>query len=462
MQLPYWHTAIRDMESTHNIMSTTANTFPHGIHPAECKFTAGADTKQLPWPPEVTVLLSQHIGAPAKPIVKKGQEVMRGEPVAEAGGFVSIPMHAPVAGKVKSVDMALNPRGEMAPAIVIEYNPDASQEEIHGETRDMDALSPEELVQAVQNAGIVGLGGAAFPTHVKMKPPKDKPVDTVVVNGCECEPYLTTDFRVMLEQSTWIVEGARIALRATGAKEVIIAIENNKPEAIDAMMKVVPKGEPFSVRSLTTKYPQGAEKMLSRALLHRDVPSGGLPSDVGVACFNVATLAQMGQLLPKGQGLIERVVTVSGSGVSRPGNYMMPLGTSLRFILEHAGLNDDACAIINGGPMMGATMPSLDVPLTKGTTGLLALTKAEMRDANTQIFPCIKCARCVDACPIFLNPSMLGLLARKGRYEDMANNYNLNDCFECGCCSYVCPSNIPLVHFFRVAKAINRERSASK
>lgn len=443
-------------------MSTTANTFPHGVHPAECKHTAGAAVERLPWPSEVTVLLSQHIGAPAKPLVKKGQEVMRGEPVAEAGGFVSVPMHAPIAGKVKSVDTALNPRGEMAPAIVIERDPEKNQEEIFGTPCDTASLTPDEIVKAVQNAGIVGLGGAAFPTHVKMKTPEGKSVDTVVVNGCECEPYLTTDFRVMIEQAKWIVEGARLARRATGAKEVIIAVENNKPEALDAMMKVVPKGEPFSVRSLATKYPQGAEKMLSRALLHRDVPSGGLPSDVGVACFNVATLAQMGQLVPKGQGLIERVVTVSGGGVSRPGNYMIPLGTSLRFILEYAGMTDKACAVINGGPMMGATMPSLDVPLTKGTSGLLALTKAEMRDANTQIFPCIKCARCVDACPIFLNPSMLGLLARKGRYEDMAKDYNLNDCFECGCCSYVCPSNIPLVHFFRVAKAINRERSAPK
>lgn len=443
-------------------MSTTTKTFPHGVHPPECKHTAGAVTEKLPFPPEVTVLLSQHIGAPAKSLVKKGQEVMRGEPVAEAGGFVSVPMHAPVAGKVKSVDTALNPRGEMAPAIVIEYNPDADQEAIHGEARGMEALSPEEIVQAVQSAGIVGLGGAAFPTHVKMKPPKDKAVDTVVVNGCECEPYLTTDYRVMIEQSDWIIEGARLARKATGAKEVLIAVENNKPEAIDALLKAAPKDEPFSVCNLPTKYPQGAEKMLSRALLSRDVPSGGLPSDVGMACFNVATLAQMGQLVPKGQGLIERVVTVSGGGVSRPGNYMMPLGTSLRFVLEHAGLKDEACAIINGGPMMGAAMPSLDVPLTKGTTGLLALTKKEIREGNPQIYPCIKCSRCVDACPIFLNPSMLGLLARKERYEDMAKDHHLNDCFECGCCSYVCPSNIPLVHFFRVAKAINRERSAPK
>ena len=439
-----------------------ASTFPHGIHPTECKHTAGAATKRLPWPPEVTVLLSQHIGAPAKALVKKGQQVKRGEMVAEAGGFVSVPMHAPITGKVKSVGLTLNPRGDMASAIIIERDADADQEEIVGDAQAIDDLSPEELVQAVQRAGMVGLGGAAFPTHVKLSPPKGKRVDTVVVNGCECEPYLTTDYRVMLEEVTWIVEGARLARRATGADEVVIAIENNKPEALEAIMNAVPNNEPISVRSLTTKYPQGAEKMLSRALLNRDVPSGGLPSDVGVACFNVATLAKMGQLLPKGQGLIERIVTVSGGGVSRPGNYIVPLGTSLRFVLEHAGMTDNTCTIINGGPMMGATMPSLDIPLAKGTSGLLALTKNEIRESNAHIFPCIRCARCVDACPMFLNPSMLGLLARKERYESMGETHNLNDCFECGCCSYVCPSNIPLVHLFRVAKAVNRERSASK
>lgn len=442
-------------------MNTQTGTFPHGVHPAECKHTADASVEQLPWPSEVTVLLSQHIGAPAKALVSKGQQVMRGEPVAEAGGFVSVPMHAPVAGKVKSVDLALNPRGEMAPAIIIERDPEADQETICGEPQDVGHMTPDEIIRAVQNAGIVGLGGAAFPTHVKMKTPEGSRVDTVIVNGCECEPYLTTDFRVMIEQSAWIVEGARMARRATGADRVIIAIENNKPEAIAAMMAVAPKNEPFSVQSLATKYPQGAEKMLTRALLSRDVPSGGLPSHVGAACFNVATLAQMGQLLPKGQGLISRVVTVSGGGVSRPGNYLVPLGTSLRFILEHAGLSDDACAVINGGPMMGASMPSLDIPLTKGSSGLLALTADEIREGKAQVYPCIRCARCVDACPIFLNPCMLGLLARKERYEDMAEKFHLNDCFECGCCSYVCPANIPLVHFFRVAKAINRKRSAS-
>ena len=443
-------------------MSHAGKTFPHGVHPPECKLTADAAVELLPWPAEVIILLSQHIGAPAKPLVEKKQKVMRGEPIAEAGGFVSVPMHAPVAGVVTAVDLALNLRGEMAPAIMIKYDPEADQETVYGEPRDVDALGPDELVRAVQNAGIVGLGGAAFPTHVKMKPPQDKTIDTVIVNGCECEPYLTTDYRVMVEQADRIVAGIRIALRVTGAREAVIAVENNKPAALDAMMKAVPPGEPISVRSLATKYPQGAEKMLSKVVLGREVPSGGLPSDVGMACFNVATLAQIGELLPKGQGLIERVITVTGGGVERPGNYLMPLGTPLRYVMEHAGIRPDARKIINGGPMMGASVSCLDVPLTKGTTGLLVLRDDEITTGRQEVYPCIRCARCVDACPVFLNPSMLGLLARKRRYEEMAEQHHLNDCFECGCCSYVCPSNIPLVQYFRVAKAMLRERSASK
>ncbi len=443
-------------------MSVTEKTFCHGIHPQEYKHTADAAVKKLPWPPEVIVLLSQHTGAPARALVTKKQEVKRGEPIAEAGGFVSVPMHAPVAGTVTSVDLALNPKGDLAPAITIRYNPEADQDDIHSTPRDISALGPDELIQAIQDTGIVGLGGAAFPTHVKMKVPEGKRIDAVVVNGCECEPYLTTDYRVMMEQSGKIIAGIQIALRVTGAPRAIIAVENNKPEAIEAMMRAVPAGAPISVQRLATKYPQGAEKMLSTALLGREVPSGGLPSDTGMACFNVATLAQIGELLPQGRGLIERVITVAGGGVERPGNYLMPLGTPLRWVMEHAGMRADARKIINGGPMMGTSIASLDVPVTKGTTGLLVLRDDEIRTGRVEVYPCIRCGRCVEVCPVFLNPSQLGLLGRKARYEDMAAGHHLNDCIECGCCSYVCPSNIPLVQYFRIAKAMLRERSASK
>ncbi|NLN92773.1 MAG: electron transport complex subunit RsxC [Candidatus Hydrogenedens sp.] len=443
-------------------MRTYTNSFPHGVHPPDCKYTADQAIEDLPLPSEVSILLSQHIGAPAKAIVKRRDEVMRGEPVAEAVGFVSVPMHSPIAGTVTKVDYVLNPQGLMSQAVQIKLDPDADQEEIYGTPRDVASLSQDELISAVQATGTVGLGGAAFPTHVKMKPPADKPVNTIIVNGCECEPYLTTDFRVMVEDAEKIITGIQLVMDAMKAKEAIIAIENNKPEALDIMEKAIPEGAPISVRSLVTKYPQGAEKMLTRAVLHRDVPSGGLPSDIGVGCFNVATLLQLGQLLPQGRGLIERVITVSGGGVERPGNYRIPLGTSIRYIMEQVGIRPEARKIISGGPMMGMSLSSQDIPLTKGMSGLLVLTEEEMRDGCGTVYPCIKCARCVDACPIFLNPSLLGLLARKGRYEEMAEEHHLNDCFECGCCTYVCPSNIPLVQYFRIAKAMNREKEAAK
>lgn len=443
-------------------MSLSEKTFSHGVHPTACKITADAAVERIPWPDEVIVLLSQHTGVPAKPLVTKKQQVMRGEPIAEAGGFVSVPMHAPVAGTVASVDLALNPKGELSPAITIKRDPEADQHAIHESPQNMDALSQEELIKAIQDTGVVGLGGAAFPTHVKMKVPEGKHVDTVVVNGCECEPYLTTDYRVMVEQAELIVGGIRIALRATGAPRAVIAVENNKPAAIEAMMRAAGQDDAISVCSLATKYPQGAEKMLSKAILDREVPSGGLPSDAGMACFNVATLAQLGDLLPRGRGLIERIITVAGGGVERPGNYLIPLGTPLRHVMEHAGIRPDARKVINGGPMMGGSIASLDVPVTKGTTGLLVLRDDEIRTGRVEVYPCIRCARCLDACPVFLNPSMLGLLGRKARYDDMADQYHLYDCIECGCCSYVCPSNIPLVQYFRIAKAMLRERSASK
>lgn len=443
-------------------MSSSTKTFRHGIHPPECKATADAAVTPIPWPDEVIVLLSQHTGAPAKALVAKKQHVSRGEIIAEAGGFVSVPMHAPITGTVSAVDLALNPRGELAPAITIKRDADADQSAVCGTPADIEALSPDARIKAIQDTGIVGLGGAAFPTHVKMKVPEGKKIDTVVINGCECEPYLTTDYRVMVEQADKIIAGILIALRATGAPEAVIAIENNKPAAIEAMMRAVPAGAPISVCSLTTKYPQGAEKMLSKAIMDREVPSGGLPSDAGMACFNVATLAQLGELLPEGRGLIERVITVTGGGVERPGNYLMPLGTPLRHVMEFVGIRSDACKIINGGPMMGTSVASLDVPLTKGTTGLLVLREDEIRTGRVHTYPCIRCARCVDACPAFLNPSALGLFGRKARYEEMAEQYHLYDCIECGCCSYVCPSNIPLVQYFRIAKAMLRERKASK
>ncbi|MCC6487918.1 MAG: electron transport complex subunit RsxC [Candidatus Hydrogenedentes bacterium] len=439
-------------------------TFAHGIHPPECKdLTRDKGIRRLPFAPHLILPLSQHTGAPAKPIVREGQEVVRGEPIAEPGGFVSVPIHAPVTGIIEKIGLARDARGGMSPAIFIEQYQAANQEILYGAETDIDSLSPAELVKAVQATGVVGLGGAAFPTHVKLALPEGKSVDTVIVNGCECEPFLTTDHRVMIEQVDSIYKGIRVVMRALGAKRAIIGIETNKLDAVEKLRAAIPAGIACAVEAIEAKYPQGAEKMLTKALVDREVPSGGLPIDVGVAVFNVGTLAQIGELLPFRQGLIERVVTVSGTGVRSPGNYLMAIGTPLRFILEQVGFRERECELIFGGPMMGTTIASLDVPVTKGVTGILAIAKDHpLAHRNGRVYPCIKCGACVEACPMHLNPSELGLLARKMEYESMAEQHHLMDCFECGCCSFVCPSNIPLVQYFRVAKAITRERKVSK
>mgnify|MGYP006281300855 CR=1 FL=1 len=427
--------------------------------PENKEVTAGRAVRRLPFAPELTVLLAQHTGAPSAPSVHEGQEVVRGEPIAEPGGFVSVPQHAPATGVVSRIGLAMAASGKMAGAIRMRVYPASSQEVLYGAPRELDMLSREELVAAVRDAGLVGLGGAAFPTHVKLSIPKGKQADTVLANGCECEPYLTTDHRVMVERSAEVVAGLRLAMRAVGASRAVIAIEDNKPDAIAAFQQAIQPDESVQVATLNTRYPQGAEKVLIKAVLDRDVPPRGLPVDVGAVVLNVGTLAQMAELLPMRRGLIERVITVAGDGVERPGNYLVPLGTPLRFLLGHAGFQGTARQVVLGGPMMGAAVASLDVPITKGTTGVLALTEEQVA-APRPVRPCIRCGACVEVCPMRLNPSELGLLARKRRYTLMEEQYHLNDCFECGCCSYVCPSNIPLVQLFRVAKSMNREAAA--
>ncbi len=441
----------------------TGKHLDRGLHVPEHKdLTSGLPIRRLPFAPMLVVPLSQHAGAPAIPLVHEGQEVVRGEPIAKAGGFMSVPMHSPVTGRVTKLALAPTARGDLGMAIYITPYQAASQEVLYGAPQDIENMTPEEIVQAVQNTGVVGLGGAAFPTHVKMKVPDGKKIDTVVVNGCECEPYLTTDHRVMLEYPKDVLYGARIAMRALGAANAVIGVEDNKMDAVEALRNAIDANRTanvgITVESVPAKYPQGAEKMLVKVLLGLEVPTRGLPADVGLAVFNVATLAQIGELLPVRQGLIERVVTITGPGVRKPGNYLVALGTPLRFALEQADCRDDVSSVILGGPMMGAAAGSLDIPITKGVTGILVLTQKEVK-ASSQIYACIHCAACVDVCPIHLNPSHLGLLARKDRYEEMETDYHLMDCFECACCSYVCPSHIPLVQYFRVAKQMNRERA---
>ena len=434
--------------------------FAHGIHPPQAKDdTRDLPIKQFPFAPVMIVPLQQHIGKPAVAVVREGQEVERGELIAEPDGFMSVAMHAPASGLIQRLALAPAINGRMAPAIYLKPFPGSSQEVSDGAPCDLASASAEEILLAIQRAGIVGLGGAAFPTHVKLKVPVDKHIDTLIINGVECEPYLTTDHRVMLEQQPDIFTGIRYLLKVTGAGRAIIGVEANKLDVAAALRAALPADLPVAVEVLAVKYPQGAEKMLIRALLGREVPSGGLPSDVAVVTVNVATTAEIGRLLPHGRGIQERVITIGGPAIRKKGNYRIPIGTPLRFALEYAGMEPNLSRVFLGGPMMGQALPSLDIPITKGTSGFIAFT--ERQTAAPVEYPCIHCAYCVDACPLFLNPSQLGLLARVGEVERMADEYNLLDCFECGSCAYVCPAHIPLVQRFRAAKALVRKRRAA-
>lgn len=444
-------------------MNIAHKTFTHGIHPPESKdATNGLAIRQFPFAPVLIILLSQHTGKPAVPIVREGQEVFRGQKIAEADGFMSVTMHAPASGIIKKIGLAPSANGAMTPAIYLQPFPGSSQEVTPGKPCYVESASIDEILNAIQQAGIVGLGGAAFPTHVKLKIPDGKSVDTLIINGVECEPFLTTDHRVMLEQVNDIFKGIRYMLKVIGAQRAIIGIEANKMDAVQKLKSAIPDGDPVSVEVVKVKYPQGAEKMLITALLDREVPSGGLPADAGVVVCNVATTAEIGRLLPVGRGIIERVITITGPGIEKRGNYLMPIGSPLRYVLEQAGLKPNISRIILGGPMMGPALANLDVPITKGVSGILVLTNEETDHQLEKEYACIKCAYCIDACPLFLNPSRLGILAKKSEYEIMNDNYYLMDCFECGCCSYVCPSNIPLVQYFRAAKGMIRKKMRSE
>ena len=436
-------------------------TFAHGIHPPECKDdTNRMPIRQFPFAPVLIVPLSQHIGKPAIPTVGEGEEVVRGECIAQPDGEISVAMHAPASGLVRKIGLAPNILGRMVPAIFIEPFAASTQEVLPGVACDLQTAGANEILTAIQQAGVVGLGGAGFPTHAKLRIPADKQVDTLIINGAECEPYLTTDHRVMLEYPADVLTGIRYLLTATQAGETVIAIEANKPDAADSLRNEIAKRSitDISVQVVPVKYPQGAEKILIQALTGRQIPSGKLPIDVGTICTNVTTCAEIGQLLPSGSGLQERVLTIGGPGVINKGNYRVPIGTPLRFLMETVGVADDISRIFLGGPMMGQAVSSLDIPVTKGTTGVIAFTEQQTGNlGNVKQYPCIRCGYCVDACPIFLNPSQLGLLAQKQQHQAMADDYHLMDCFECGCCTYVCPSHIPLVQMFRVSKAAVRK-----
>lgn len=427
--------------------------FKGGIHPGHCKeLTESVPITSARLPEKVVIPLQQHIGAPCEPLVEVGDEVKAGQKIAASESFVSAPIHASIAGKVVSVDFHYTPVGTKIRSIVIESNgSDEHAEGLNPSRKTLDDLSKEEIVQIIREAGIVGMGGAAFPTHVKISPPEGKKIDTVILNGAECEPYLTADHRIMLEEPENVVFGLKAVMKALDASAGVIGIEDNKPDALKTLKEAVKREKNISVFPLPTKYPQGAEKMLIEVITGRQVPSGGLPLDVNVVNQNVGTSAAIARAILEGTPLIERVVTVSGSGVMNPANLMVRIGTTFEDVIEQCGgLTGQVSKVISGGPMMGISLAITAVPVVKGTSGILVLTEREVHLG--EIGPCIRCSRCIAACPMNLLPNFLGTVSEK-RFFDRAEVFHALDCIECGCCAYVCPASRPLTQWIRASKA---------
>jgi len=425
-------------------------TFRGGVHPREDKeATEHKPVEVLPLPARVYIPLSQHTGAPSKPVVEKGSVVKTGTPVGEPGGRISAATHASVSGTVADVADLPHPlTGRRGPTVVIDSDGTDTPDDAIGE-RDYSGFTTEQIVETLRLSGVVGMGGAAFPTYFKLAPPKEKPIDTLLINGCECEPFLTADHRLMLEQPAEIVEGTAIMARVLGVAKVLIVIEDNKPDAVKSMAAAAtPSG--FNVRKLRTKYPQGAEKQLIRACLKREVPSGGLPMDVGCVVQNVGTALAVRDALRFNRPLYERVTTVTGPAVKEPKNLRVRIGTPVKNLVDFCGgYKDEVGKLIMGGPMMGIAVSSDDVPVVKGTSGVLVLGRAAtVFDEHD----CIRCGRCVQVCPMGLTPLRLNNLVRRGQLE-AAKAEHVKDCIECGCCAYACPAKIRLVHQFKYAKS---------
>jgi electron transport complex protein RnfC len=435
-------------------------TFPHGIHPPESKqLTAEKPLETVPPPEKVFIPLLQHFGSPAEPLVSKGDEVSLGQKIGEGKTLFSASVHSSVSGKVLAVDPYIHPGGTLVPTVTIANDGEDRLVPIKKEGKDPFSLSPEELRLRVKEGGIVGLGGAAFPTSVKLTPPKDKPIDTIIINGCECEPILTSDYRLMLEFPEDILNGAEIICKATGAKRLLVGIEDNKRSAFETIKKYAHHAK-AEIVLLKTKYPQGAEKNLISALLQREVPRGGLPFDVGVVVQNVGTTKAVWEAVSQGIPLYQRAITVSGTGIKEPKNLLVRLGAPFKEAVEFCGgLKEGASLLIMGGPMMGISQWSLDVPVVKATSGILAWEALP----PALEYDCISCSRCVGHCPMRLVPTQL---MKCVKYENLnlAENWGILDCVECGCCQYVCPSKIPLVHWIRWGKnevmSLKRKKSA--
>ncbi|MBS3818313.1 electron transport complex subunit RsxC [bacterium] len=425
-------------------------TFPHGIHPPEYKEeTAEKKLQHLSPPDKVFIPLSQHFGRPADPLVKKGDPVDLGQKIGKAPALFSAAVHSSVSGKVLKVGSTHHPSGKPLLAITIKNDGEDRLSSEVKEVEDPFSLSPDRIRERVKEAGIVGLGGAAFPTAVKLAPPKDKPIDTILINGCECEPVLTSDYRMMMEYSDDILQGAELIRKATGAEKIIVGIEDNKKKALSLFQEKT-KGHPStSVALLKTKYPQGAEKNLIYALLRREVPRGGLPFDVGVVVQNVGTTKVVYDGVKHGVPLYQRSLTVAGSGIGDPQNLMVRLGTPFQKVIDFCGgLKEDGPIVVMGGPMMGISQWTLDVPVIKGTSGILAWKL----DSPPEETACIRCGRCISHCPMRLAPTQIKKYVEFEHLSE-AEEWGVLDCVECGCCQYICPSKIPLVHWMRLGKA---------
>lgn len=414
-------------------------TFKGGLHPADGKgATENKSIITLAAPTELVYPMMQHIGAPCIPCVSVGDTVTMGQKIGDSDAFVSSPVHATVSGTVKAIEPRRHPNGRMIESVVVEndglytLHPD-----IHPYDN-VDKLTREEKIALIREAGVVGMGGACFPTFIKVNPPADKKIDVCIVNGAECEPYLTSDHRVMIEAPVPVLEGLKLIMGILGVDKGYIGIEENKPEAIKVMRSLSKDYEGIEVKVLKTKYPQGSEKHLIKAVTGREVPSGKLPADVGVVVNNIDTCTAVFNAITRHQPLLSRIVTVSGSGVNKPSNFRVPVGTPFEYVLEAAGgIKEETKKVIMGGPMMGVAQFDLSVPVVKGTSGILAFTDKELSFKNTS--PCIRCGKCVKSCPMHLMPLYLNAYA-SAKDMDKCLEYNIMDCIECGICSYTCQS----------------------
>ncbi|HEY5470460.1 MAG TPA: electron transport complex subunit RsxC [Bacteroidales bacterium] len=429
-------------------------TFPlGGIHPSENKLTANIPIVILPIPESVNIPVSQHIGAPATIIVNKGDYVKTGQVIATSKGFVSSNIHSSVSGTIKKIDSITDTSGYKQTAIVIDVTGDEWMETINrNSVIDSEIkMSPEDIIKKCLESGIVGLGGATFPSHVKLTVPAGKKCDLLIINGVECEPFLTSDHRLMLERGEEILIGVRILMKALKVESAQIGIENNKTDAIDHLTKLAAKHKGISIHALKVKYPQGAEKQLIKALINREVPSGHLPIDVGIMVYNVGTAYAVYEAVQKNKPLFERVVTISGKSLTQPGNYFVRIGTPISKLIDAAGgMPDDTGKIVNGGPMMGKAVSNANVPVVKGTSGIVLFPRKESE--RSVINPCIRCAKCISACSYNLEPFLLMTLSEKSLFE-RAEKERITDCIECGSCSYTCPAGRPLLDYIRLGKS---------